>query len=53
MKQLQTKLQGRGYDVGDIDGILGAKTRAAVRREQARLGLAVDGWPTPTLLGKL
>lgn len=53
MKQLQTKLQGRGYDVGDIDGILGAKTRSAVRREQARLGLAVDGWPTPALLGKL
>lgn len=53
MKQLQTKLQARGYDVGEIDGILGSGTRAAVRAEQARLGLPVDGWPTPTLLSKL
>ncbi|MBD3664637.1 lytic murein transglycosylase [Sulfitobacter aestuariivivens] len=53
MKALQTKLQAAGYDVGDIDGILGARSRAAVRAEQARLGMAVDGWPTPELLGKL
>ncbi|MBM1633400.1 lytic murein transglycosylase [Sulfitobacter mediterraneus] len=53
MKLLQTKLQNYGYDVGEIDGILGAKTRAAVRKEQARLGLPVDGWPTPALLAKL
>lgn len=53
MKQLQTKLQARGHDVGKIDGILGRGTRAAVRAEQKRLGLAVDGWPTPGLLAKL
>lgn len=53
MKTLQTKLQARGYDVGDIDGILGAGTRAAVRAEQARLGLTIDGWPTADLLSKL
>jgi lytic murein transglycosylase len=53
MKTLQTRLQARGHDVGGIDGILGAATRAAVRSEQARLGLAVDGWPTPALLSKL
>jgi len=53
MKALQTTLQSRGYDVGSIDGILGARTRAAVRTEQTRLGLPVDGWPTPTLLSKL
>ena len=53
MKQLQTKLQARGHDVGLVDGILGANTRAAVRAEQARLGLPVDGWPTPALLGRL
>jgi peptidoglycan hydrolase-like protein with peptidoglycan-binding domain len=46
-------LQARGHDVGGIDGILGAGTRAAVRAEQARLGLPVDGWPTPTLLSLL
>ena len=52
MKSLQEKLQARGYDVGDIDGILGSGTRAAVRAEQERLGMAVDGWPTPELLAQ-
>ncbi|MEW9918399.1 lytic murein transglycosylase [Marimonas sp. MJW-29] len=53
MKALQTKLQALGHDVGGIDGILGAGTRAAVRAEQARLGLPVDGWPTAELLSRL
>ena len=53
MKRLQTKLQARGYDVGKIDGILGAGTRAAVQAEQKRLGLPADAWPTPALLGRL
>ena len=53
MKQLQTKLQRRGHDVGKIDGILGAKTRAAVQAEQVRLGMPADAWPTPRLLGAL
>ena len=53
MKQLQRKLRARGHDVGKIDGILGAGTRAAVRREQARLGLPADAWPTRELLAKL
>ncbi len=53
MKQLQTKLQNRGYDVGKIDGILGAGTRAAVQAEQQRLGLPADAWPTADLLGRL
>ena len=53
MKQLQQKLTARGLDVGDIDGILGAKTRAAVRVVQAEQGMPVDGWPTPALLNKL
>ncbi len=53
MKQLQTKLQQRGYDVGKIDGILGARTRAAVQAEQTRLGMPADAWPTPELLGRL
>lgn len=53
MKRLQSKLQSRGYDVGDIDGILGAKTRAAVRTEQERLGLPADAWPTPAFFSQL
>jgi len=53
MKALQTLLQARGYDVGKIDGILGSGTRSAVRQEQMRLGLPIDGWPTAELLAKL
>jgi lytic murein transglycosylase len=53
MKDLQTKLEGRGYDVGSVDGILGTNTREAVRQEQQRLGLPVDGWPTLELLQRL
>ncbi len=53
MKALQTKLQALGHDVGKVDGILGAGTRAAVQKEQARLGLPADGWPTPNLLQAL
>ena len=53
MKNLQRKLQALGHDVGDVDGILGAGTRAAVRAEQMRLGLPVDGWPTAQLLSRL
>jgi peptidoglycan hydrolase-like protein with peptidoglycan-binding domain len=50
---LQQRLVERGWDVGAIDGILGEKTRAAVRHEQQRLGLPADAWPTPELLKKL
>ena len=53
MKSLQQKLQSRGYDVGGIDGILGANTRAAVQAEQKRLGLPADAWPTAQLLNAL
>lgn len=53
MQDLQRKLARRGYDVGDIDGILGAKTRDAVRAVQGQLGLPVDAWPTPGLLSRL
>ncbi|MEM7319271.1 MAG: lytic murein transglycosylase [Pseudomonadota bacterium] len=53
MKRLQKKLQARGHDVGKIDGILGAGTRAAVQAEQVRLGLPADAWPTADLLNRL
>ena len=53
MTRLQQKLADRGHDVGGIDGILGQKTREAVRQEQIRLGFPADGWPTPALLANL
>ena len=53
MKELQRKLAARGYDVGGIDGILGAGTRAAVQDLQEKMGLPADAWPTPDLLNRL
>ncbi len=52
MKQLQQILAARGYDVGKIDGILGARTRNAVQAEQIRMGLPADAWPTPAFLAR-
>ncbi|MBA3909531.1 MAG: lytic murein transglycosylase [Rhodobacter sp.] len=53
MIALQERLAALGHDVGKIDGILGAGTRAAVQKEQGRLGLPADGWPTRALLDAL
>lgn len=53
MKALQERLAALGHDVGRIDGILGAGTRTAVQKEQVRLGLPADGWPTRALLDAL
>lgn len=53
MRELQRRLQARGFDTGGTTGILGANTRAAVQDIQAQLGLPADGWPTPELLRRL
>lgn len=53
LKRLQQKLAARGYDVGEIDGILGAGTRAAVQDVQQKLGMPADAWPTRALLNAL
>jgi lytic murein transglycosylase len=53
VRELQQLLAKRGHDVGKIDGFLGAKTRAAVKTEQTRLGLPADSYPTPELVERL
>ena len=50
MKLLQTKLKNLGYDVGKIDGILGAKTRRSIQEVQRTLKKPADAWPTIELL---
>ena len=50
MKDLQRILARRGYDVGKIDGILGAGTRAAVKAMQKKYGFPADSYPTPAFL---
>jgi peptidoglycan hydrolase-like protein with peptidoglycan-binding domain len=53
VRQLQQLLARHGYDVGGVDGIIGEKTRAAVKDVQQRLGIPADSWPTPELLARL
>jgi Transglycosylase SLT domain/Putative peptidoglycan binding domain len=52
-RELQQILQRRGYDVGRIDGVLGLKSRSAIRDMQMKLGLAADSWPTEELMQRL
>ncbi|HRH13397.1 MAG TPA: lytic murein transglycosylase [Azonexus sp.] len=42
-RELQTLLAARGHEIGEIDGMLGDKSRVAVRLEQSRLGQPVNG----------
>ncbi len=42
-RQIQGVLQERGYDPGPLDGVLGKKTREALRRFQKDHHLAVTG----------
>ncbi len=53
VKQLQQKLEAKGYDVGGVDGTVGAKTRAAVKDVQIKFGLPADSFPTADLLRRL
>ena len=52
-KQMQRLLQQRGYDVGKVDGVIGAATRRAIREMQLQYGLPADGYPSHALLRKL
>jgi hypothetical protein len=55
--EVVTYVQGRlaelGYEPGPVDGLIGRKTRGAVRRYQTEAGLPVNGKITETLLARL
>ncbi|MGB3271688.1 MAG: lytic murein transglycosylase [Xanthobacteraceae bacterium] len=53
LRELQRLLAQRGHDVGKIDGILGQKSRTAVKAMQVKFGLPADSWPTAELLARL
>jgi len=42
-RELQQLLIERGHDIGAADGMIGARTREALKLEQLRLGLTADG----------
>jgi membrane-bound lytic murein transglycosylase B len=50
VEELQALLTARGFDLGEPDGIVGARTRAAVRLYQKGANLPADGYPTIELL---
>ncbi|MGP0089523.1 MAG: lytic murein transglycosylase [Xanthobacteraceae bacterium] len=52
-QELQQRLAQRGYDVGEPDGRLGAKTRAALRDFQAAVGHVPDGFASAAVLERL
>ena len=42
-KEVQELLLRRGYDIGEADGAIGARTRQALTGYQAKIGLPTDG----------
>jgi Putative peptidoglycan binding domain len=46
-------LEAKGYDIGKVDGKIGAGTRAAVKDQQINLGLPANSYPDLALLQKL
>ena len=52
-RELQILLLARGHDIGSADGMIGAKTREAIKLEQQRLGMKADGRAGQKLLSAL
>ncbi|NWG45003.1 MAG: lytic murein transglycosylase [Alphaproteobacteria bacterium] len=52
-EELQRHLLAEGQPVGEVDGVIGIRTREAIRVVQQRLGLVPDGFPDDTLLARL
>jgi lytic murein transglycosylase len=51
--ELQQHLASRGFDVGAPDGLLGSKSRSAIMRFQASVGLPSDGFASAAVLDRL
>jgi peptidoglycan lytic transglycosylase B len=51
--ELQQLLARQGYDVGEPDGLLGPRTRAAIRDYQAKTGRVPDGFASAGILDRL
>jgi peptidoglycan lytic transglycosylase B len=51
--ELQTMLARLGYDTGGTDGVVGSKTRSAIRQFQMVANLPADGYPSSLILDRL
>ncbi|AVO45856.1 lytic murein transglycosylase [Phreatobacter cathodiphilus] len=52
-EEIQTRLNRLGFDLGDVDGILGDKSKAAVRTMQGRFGMEQTGEADRAFLERL
>jgi len=52
-REMQERLLALGYEIGEVDGIIGSNTRAAIRELQPQLGLEADGRAGQRLLRAL
>ena len=52
-KELQALLLQRGYQIGEVDGVIGKRTRDAIREIEGRIGLPLTGRATEAALGAL
>jgi glucose-6-phosphate 1-epimerase len=52
-RELQEILVARGHDIGEVDGMIGSRSREAIKLEQARLGHTADGRAGQRILGAL
>jgi len=50
---IQRLLTANGFDVGGADGVVGSKTRAAIKMFQKQARLPADGYPSAGLLERL
>ncbi len=51
--EMQQLLAGRGFDVGEPDGLLGPRTRLAIRNFQVSIGQIPDGFASSGVLERL
>jgi peptidoglycan hydrolase-like protein with peptidoglycan-binding domain len=50
---MQELLARRGYEIGEPDGLLGPRTRLAIRNYQAATGQIPDGFASSAVLDRL
>ena len=53
VSRIQKELAALGYDPGPPDGVLGTRTRTAIRKYQSQKGLDADGEPSKQLLSHI
>jgi N-acetyl-anhydromuramyl-L-alanine amidase AmpD len=53
VQQLQTQLKSMGFDPGKVDGVMGSRTKSAIRKFQDANGLTADGIVGPQTINAL